>query len=266
MHFIDRENFEEAPISILEKLKNSELNKKWAEYNSARINKTKKPKKPESAWNRDVIRNPLKMLFLKNCGYCGIHTDIGHDAQVDHFFPTSKDETAKYVFEWTNYVWSCSSCNRQKSNNEPFLNPCSSEEMEYIYFDYTDGYYRCKNGTPPDIISKYNLTNQKSKFNSLKRPESRELLYKGVQSDLKKIDRYYRLYKLESKIHGNKSVEAKKKEKILKSKKQDVIKRIYAGHFLFLINFLIKKHTKNNKTFPYTFQELLDESKYLKNN
>ncbi len=263
MHFIDREKFEEAPISILEELKNSELNKKWAAYNSARINNTKKPSRPESAWRRDMIRNPLKKLFLKNCGYCGIHTGIGHDAEVDHFFPTSKDETAKYVFEWTNYVWSCPSCNRQKSNSYPFLNPCSLEEMKYIYFNLTDGTYKYYRHAPDNIISKYNLTDNKSKFNSHKRPENRRLLYREVQSVLKEIDRYYRLYKLECKIHGAESVEAKKKEEMLKSEKQYVIERIDAGHFLFLIRFLIEKYTKNNKSFPYTFQELLDESKYL---
>ena len=123
MHFVDRTTTANPPIAKLKQL-NSQYQQDWANYNTARLNKTNPlPSRPLSKWLHNDIREPLSKLFLKTCGYCGIHTDIGADAEVDHFFPTSLDGEAQFVFDWNNYIWSCPSCNRLKGNAYPFLNP-----------------------------------------------------------------------------------------------------------------------------------------------
>ena len=125
MHLVDREKFDSSPLKKLQEL-NNKYKSDWSIYNIARAERKKPlPKEPSTAWNNKGIREPLMLLFLKNCGYCGRYTEIGNDGHVDHHFPTSLDLQADFIFDWNNYVWSCSSCNGLKSNNYPFLDPCS---------------------------------------------------------------------------------------------------------------------------------------------
>lgn len=263
MHFIDRNKFTEAPIAKLEEF-NNKYKQAWIDYNLARINKIKPlPTRPPSRWTDETIRKPLEKLFLKNCGYCGIHTTIGSDAEVDHYHPTIKDQLADYVFEWTNYIWSCHSCNNQKKDNFPFLDPCSEEDMKYLYFHTNDGRYLLFPKAPDDIISKYNLTDEKSNLNGKNRPDKRICLYKNIQKILDSIKLFQKLYKLECSINGKNAEESIKKQQSLESKKKDLLEWIKSGDSLFLIKFQIDKYNNEHEYFPYSFTELLEESKYL---
>jgi hypothetical protein len=265
MHFIDRQNCPEIPTVKLMEF-NAKDKGSWATYNLARINNIKPlPVKPPSSWLHDTIRKPLKKLFLKNCGYCGIHTDNGRDAEVDHFHPTSKDPSADYVFEWTNYVWSCPSCNGLKGNNFPFLNPCSLEEMKHLYFNQSDGTYLLFHNTPLEIEEKYILTNKNSNLNSKNRPDRRKCLFRDVNRQLIEIRLAFIMFDIESKIFGKSSNESLKKFQLLNAKKKDFLDLIKSGDYLFLIEYIILEFNKKNTFFPYTFKELLEESKFMEN-
>ena len=63
MHFINREEFTEAPIAKLAEFITDKKHA-WAEYNTSRINEIKPlPTRPPSLWLHDDIRNPLKKLL-----------------------------------------------------------------------------------------------------------------------------------------------------------------------------------------------------------
>ena len=266
MHYINRQEFTEAPTA---KLANFVATYKaaWAEYNHARINEIKPlPPKPPPLWLHADIRKPLKKLFLKNCGYCGTHTDEGNDAEVDHFHPTSKDETAEYVFEWTNYIWSCHSCNGRKSNNFPFLDPCSEEDMKHIYFHAYDGKYLLFKAAPDPINAKYQLTESKSNLNSKNRPAKRKYLSRILLTVLKDISSYSKIYDAECAVSGKLSDEASIKYHTLEDKKNFLLELITCGDHLFLIEFILNEFISKNNSFPYTFKTLLLESNYLQEN
>ena len=262
MHFVDRQNFSDAPLAKLQEFNNNHK-AAWASYNTARINGTTRPARPGSAWLDTEITTPLKKMFLKNCGYCGIHADTGRDAEVDHFFPTSADASANHVFDWENYVWSCPSCNGMKSNNHPFLNPCSADEMQHVYFHAKDGRYFLFGSAPNPVKERYDLTKGKSNLNLKNRCARRKLTSDNLQTQLKSIIRYNKLYLIESKAKGEYSADSLKRLQALKKERANLITLIEGGDYLFLIKSLIEKFKKNHPTFPYTFQELLDESAYL---
>ena len=61
------------------------------------------------------------------CGYCEEETA----GQIDHFRPVSK--CPSLVYEWSNWVFACPTCNREKSNKWPpdgYIDPCASDESE----------------------------------------------------------------------------------------------------------------------------------------
>jgi len=263
MHFINRDGFEEAPLAKLTEFNNNSK-EAWAIYNTARINKTKPlPAKPSSSWNHNDIRYPLRKLFLKNCGYCGVHTDIGNDAEVDHFFPTSLDGSASHVFNWNNYIWSCPSCNGQKGSKYPFLNPTLEDEVKHIYFHSPDGRYLLSITSPDEIISKYNLTQQHSDLNSKNKPDNRKYIFRDVNRRLEEIEIDHMMYTLESSINGEDSKEALVKRESLENKKDEFFDLIRNGNHLFLIKFTVDDFIVKNEGFPYTFDEFLEGSGYL---
>ncbi len=265
MHFINRESFTEAPVKKLAEF-NEKKKQEWANYNSARISNLKPlPSRPPSLWLHDDIRSPLKKLFLKNCGYCGIHADQGRDAEVDHFHPTSKDENADFVFDWNNYIWSCPACNGMKSNEFPFLNPTSIDDTKHIYFNNSDGRYLLYRNAPESIISKYKLTDDKSNLNDKNRPARRKCLAQEVNRNLKEIRLCNLMYETEKSISGNNSNDTNTKLKKLIEKKSAFIDLIKSGDYLFLVASLVEEFISKREGFPYTFEELLIESKYLEN-
>lgn len=264
MHFVDREKVSNPPTAILSEYK-VKYQADWAQYNTARANNQPLPKRPPSSWLDNEIRNPLKYLFLKNCGYCGIHTDLGNDAEVDHHFPTSNDLKAEQVFSWDNYIWSCPSCNGLKKHNHPVLNPCSLEEMQLIYFHSSSGRYLFYNEASKEIIAKYEVTDKYTNINGKNRPARRKNLFRSlIECDLSGLRIALDLFQVESEIHGVHSIEAIAKKEIVDLKRQDLIELINCGDYLFLIKFAIALfEEKNNYKFPFTFEEILFESGYI---
>lgn len=265
MHFIDRENAPKSAQNLLLK-SNQKYKDKWKEYNTAKKDNKKLPSKPPSLWNDNIIRDELKTKFLKNCGYCGIHTDRGFEAEVDHFFPVSEDLDADFIYDWENYIWSCPSCNRKKSNNYPVLNPCSEEEMNQLYFHSADGRYLPFDSSNDDIKQKFLNTETHTFINGKNRPERREYMYRDVlENHLSRIQIAFLLYEAEIEVKGADSIDAKKKLDLYKLKKQNFFKLIRCGDFLKLINQIVVDYTNENNNFPFTFEDAIIESGFLEN-
>ena len=180
MHYVDRKTCSNPPLNFLKKLDNKYSNL-WNEYHKIRSNpNVKNISRPNSGWLHNDIRNPLRILFYKNCGYCGIHTDLGSDAEVDHHFPTSLNLLTDKIYCWSNYIWSCHSCNGMKKNNYPFLDPCIESDMKHIYFNAQDGKYMYYNDIPIDIKEKLNVFESwyRNIHDKLLRPQIGELSLK----------------------------------------------------------------------------------------
>ncbi|MCE7991640.1 MAG: hypothetical protein HEP71_06660 [Roseivirga sp.] len=265
MHFINKDSFPESPIALLAKL-NIEHRPDWKLYNQARLSKEKPlPKKPVAAWLNEGIRLPLKKLFLKNCGYCGIHSDTGHDAEVDHHFPISKDVEGDFIFDWDNYVWSCHSCNSMKRSKYPLLNPCSANEMSNLFFHSTDGRYLCDSLAPKELKIKLQFTIQHTNINGKNRPARRRLIYRNLnENHLSGLKIAYDLYLVECDANGPYSEEALTKLNYFEEKKDRLLELIKSGDYLHLIKHTINTFLKETyKNLPFTFDQLLEESKYL---
>ncbi|PCK06952.1 MAG: hypothetical protein COA42_16805 [Alteromonadaceae bacterium] len=263
MHFVDRDVFDEVPTARLAEFVVKHKNA-WATYNQARSEGCKPlPKKPPSSWTDDRIRTPLKKLFLKNCGYCGVHTDCGHDAEVDHYHPTSKDMTAEHVFEWENYIWSCHPCNGKKKDAYPLLNPTCKEDVESIYFHANDGQYLVYQHAPDDIVAKYQLTVGKTNLNDKNCPQRRKGIYRQVNVRLNAIKLDNKLYLLECGKEGKDSPDSIKRSEAMSKEKSELLALIKEGEYLFLIKHLINEFRSKDVSFPYTFDALLAESGYL---
>lgn len=265
MHFVDRTKIPNPPTTKL-KLFNDRHQANWIIYNNARSKKMKPlPAKPPSDWLDEDIRIPLRTLFLKNCGYCGTHTDLGNDAEVDHHLPTSLDLKGEYVYSWENYIWSCPSCNGMKKHKYPFLNPCLISDVEHIYFHSADGRYLYYKDTPDDIITKYEMTNKHSNLNLKTNPDFRKYIFRdATENHLNGLKRYWELYELEAEIHGKESIEAKEKMNNFNSKKENFIDLLKNGYHLKLIHYAIDLFCeKHNFNFPFSFDALIQESGYL---
>ena len=106
----------------------------WVDY--YRKNQGTKPS--DSRW-RD-FHDVLSDAFLGLCGYCE-ESDKG---EVDHFRPKSRDP--ERVYEWSNWIFACHSCNNAKGNKWPpsgFIDPCTSSTAgrpeNYFTFDTETG-------------------------------------------------------------------------------------------------------------------------------
>lgn len=187
MHYVDRKKYKNAPTKLLAEYHKSEQTK-WLDY------KAGKASKPASKWNNDKIRIPLQELFLCNCGYCGTFTDIGHDAEVDHFFPVAKDTAAAFIYNWENYIWSCPMCNRKKSNHLELLNPCEFADVEHLYFNKHSGKYLLFKKANSDIREKYNNTVSFTYINGKNKPKKRKRMVDDLEDKLRalkiKFDNY----------------------------------------------------------------------------
>lgn len=77
----------------------------------------------DSRW-RD-FREDLGQRFHLQCGYC----ESICRGQVDHFRP--KSTFPELVYEWSNWIFSCSDCNQAKSDKWPkqgYVDPCAASE------------------------------------------------------------------------------------------------------------------------------------------
>ena len=81
--------------------------------------------RPTPRWRQ--FSGYLRSVFSELCGYCEEETA----GQIDHFRPVSKFPSL--VYEWSNWVFVCPTCNREKSNKWPpegYIDPCADEETE----------------------------------------------------------------------------------------------------------------------------------------
>ena len=92
----------------------------------------------DSRW-RD-FRVDLGQRFHLQCGYC----ETICRGQVDHFRP--KSAFPGLVYEWSNWIFSCSDCNQAKSAKWPeggYVDPCAASEScrpeNYFTFDTETG-------------------------------------------------------------------------------------------------------------------------------
>ncbi len=231
MHFVDRKVFANAPIKTLAN-RNEKEQPKWLKH------KKDGTKAPAGYWTKDA-REKLMELFQFNCGYCGIYTEKGSDGEVDHYLPKSKDEKAEHIYDWNNYVWACHSCNSQKNNHYPLLNPCDKKDMKCIYFDTKTGQYQIYTYSDSSIIAKFELTVLHTKINRAKRPENRLRLYSNLDKQLNQLKAAIYELKVASLLGENeKEIQLKIKEE-KKELEQTIKKEKNCGHFLLLIAFFI---------------------------
>lgn len=190
MHFIDRNQFTEAPLLKLT-LRHANEQAKWLAkitwQNTPKEDRSgTKPSTPTNHWNTDA-KNELAAMFKYNCGYCGKHAGTRRDGQVDHHFPKSKDIHAIHVYDWYNYVWSCPQCNGDKSNNYPILNPCCKTEMRSIYFHESSGQYLCYSNASSQIKDRFNETVEYTHINEPDICQSRKVFAETISSIIKEI-------------------------------------------------------------------------------
>ncbi|MGI0106165.1 HNH endonuclease [Salinimicrobium sp. WS361] len=263
MHYIKRGTASKKIKDLLES-SNKKHKENWKLYNKAKKDNQRLPTKPSSTWNNDIIRNELKILFLKNCGYCGIHTDKGHEAEVDHFFPKSEDLEANLIYNWNNFIWSCPSCNRKKSSNYPIINPCDEDEMDQIYFHSADGRYLPFHSSTEDLKTKFSNTEEYTFINGKNRPERREYIYRDVlENHLRRINLIFSLFEVEKEVKGKNSKEAKEKFTLFQTRKNDFLKLIRCGDYLYLIKYIMDDYISENPNFPFNFDQAIEDSQYL---
>lgn len=260
MHFVDKDNFPNPPTDKLQEF-TLEYKDKWIIYQNAKVNATLRPSQPPSSWLHDDVRKPLEKLFIKTCGYCGIHTKIGSDGEVDHHLPIDKDNNADYILNWENYIWSCHSCNNIKRNHYPFLNPCIEDDMKYIYFHSSDGKYLYYKDSPSNLINKFEITDKHSNINYSNRHKRRKLIYKDVtENHLSRLRIAYEVYKRGVIDYGELADDTQNKLNIFNTKKESFLELIDCGDYLFLIKYAFELFCdKNNFKFPFTFKDLLSE-------
>lgn len=88
-----------------------------------------------------AYRSDLKRVFGGFCAYCEELTE----GEVDHFRPKSR--FPELAYRWSNWLFSCKSCNGYKLNKWPeagYVDPCARLRRErpetYFYFDTSTGY------------------------------------------------------------------------------------------------------------------------------
>lgn len=260
MHFIDRKIIVNPPIKKLNDF-NLKYKDKWIAYKLAIANGTKPvPAKPPSSWLHDDIRNPLESLFLNTCGYCGIHTKIGSDGEVDHHLPIDLDANADNIFNWENYIWACHSCNNGKRNNYPFLNPCLEADMNHIYFHSSDGRYLYYKDSPDIIKTKFEITDKYSNINYTQRNNRRKYTHRHAVDCLNDLKTAFNIYKIEFDIQGDSSNDVQKKLRLFNEKKESFLELLKCGDYIFLIKHAFDSFCNDNSfKFPFSFDELKSE-------
>ncbi len=103
--------------------------------------------RPNDSYWRE-FRPELGRRFNGKCGYCERRCSDAAESgvlspTVDHFRPISR--SPKLVYRWSNWIFSCSRCNREKGNQwreGGFVDPCATAKPNHPpnrpggYFDY----------------------------------------------------------------------------------------------------------------------------------
>jgi uncharacterized protein (TIGR02646 family) len=124
MHTVDR-----GPEPAGLKKARERLTPRWVRYYRER-----KGKKPADARWRD-FQSALSEVFFNLCAYC----EQVCKGEVDHFRP--KSLFPEHVYEWSNWVYACHTCNHNKLEKWPrggYVDPCakSAQVRPEAHFDF----------------------------------------------------------------------------------------------------------------------------------
>lgn len=124
MHWVDRGPEPQGLETV-----RSEYTPRWLEYYRQQIGS----RPSDSRW-RD-FHDDLGRGFLDMCGYC----EELCSGEVDHFRP--KSGFPEKVYEWSNWVFACHSCNQSKRDRWPrggYVHPCakSASARPDKFFDF----------------------------------------------------------------------------------------------------------------------------------
>ena len=255
MHFVNRSQYKNAPITELAEL-HKQQQPEWLRYKNWLA--TKQPpeaKKPGNFWTLKRIKNPLMQLFKNNCGYCGEYAGEKNSGEVDHFFPKEADIGAEFIYAWDNYVWACHSCNNLKRNHYTLINPCCEEETNEILF-ISDGRYKVRDTADEKIQEKFALTETKTWINGNNYPRRRRNINQFMEVALEDIKRCKDIYDTEKSIDEN-SEETRIALTDLEKAKADFREYLAACDFILLKMFLLEKYKKANPSFTYSYSELI---------
>jgi uncharacterized protein (TIGR02646 family) len=162
-------------------LKNKEKwTKPWIDFylkkrdENGDIIREKKPS--DDHWTKDKIRKILISDFKNNCGYCGCSRPTPRSStkketsprgHVDHY--RAKAIYPHLTYKWSNYIWSCESCNVEKGEfddpNYPILNPCQLTDCTLLEFKIDSGKYCLRNNQKPYDL-RYLHTDQSTMLNA----------------------------------------------------------------------------------------------------
>lgn len=108
----------------------------------AKRQRTRKPDQ-ESLKKVKADHEILQRLAFSSGGVCH-YCERDTLSEVDHFYPKSLYPDQR--FSWTNFVGSCSICNKKKGTKFPedqkgalFLNPFEDDPLEFFHFSPTSG-------------------------------------------------------------------------------------------------------------------------------
>ena len=148
MHWVDRG---EEPSS-LENVRRTHT-PKWVAY--YREGGGRKPS--DVRWQ--YFREELEKRFHGICGYCEEYVR----GEVDHFRPKSK--FPELVYEWSNWVFACRSCNASKKDKWPsggYVDPCASSGEDHpetlFEFDLYTGQIVPRSDLSGELVSKARQT------------------------------------------------------------------------------------------------------------
>lgn len=157
-----------------------------------------RPVKPsDSHWTHNLIRQVLILDFKNNCGYCGHSRPMPQTAEnkqrvqrghVDHF--RAKAFYPELTYEWSNYIWSCESCNTEKGEfedqNDPIFNPCDESDCSQLLFINDTGKY-CLYDQDGPSVKRFLNTERSTMLNAAQVAKTRgnkiktlESLFKGI--------------------------------------------------------------------------------------
>ncbi|HNG92290.1 MAG TPA: TIGR02646 family protein [Acidobacteriota bacterium] len=105
---------------------------RFSRFSRDYLNGSKKFRFNDSIYGDSTVRNELIKAQFSKCCYC--ETEILEEGEIEHFRPKSEcrqdsqttiEKSGYYwlVYEWTNLVYACSTCNRKKSIYFPLRDP-----------------------------------------------------------------------------------------------------------------------------------------------
>ncbi len=205
MHFVDTENCKTKEIEnyLLKKkenyLKNLAKNEKENLENKLSGKNKKEKKTTLSGWANKIIQEPLSKCFKENCGYCGKQVlynktkyENENEGDVEHYIPKLKNNLL--AFEWSNYIWSCKTCNQILKRDffnytYPLLNP--TKEADCKCLQYEKGRYTIIEEIKDYDIYKKRLetTEKDTRINYNTNIDQRKALYNSIDIRIESISR-----------------------------------------------------------------------------